>query len=49
MVYGKLNGVVVISYYEKYARLVQFGEIFELDLATLKSDGVRIFAIRDEL
>ncbi|KAK8671578.1 hypothetical protein V6N13_038171 [Hibiscus sabdariffa] len=39
---GELNGV---SYSDpatvkKYARRAQFGEIFELDRATLKSDGV---------
>ncbi|KAI3967597.1 hypothetical protein MKW92_003472 [Papaver armeniacum] len=39
---GELNGVAYSdpAHCEKYARRAQLGEIFELDRATLKSDGV---------
>ncbi|KAL4026070.1 hypothetical protein IC575_014494 [Cucumis melo] len=40
MAVNSMESIIVILLCEKYARRAQLGEIFELDRATLKSDGV---------
>ncbi|KAK9112639.1 hypothetical protein Scep_020158 [Stephania cephalantha] len=40
MAANSMDSIITTRYVKKYARRAQLGEIFELDRATLKSDGV---------